>query len=195
MCIRDRFIEPLEPRLVLDGMPIINEIMAINDGTLADEEGTFADWLEIKNTGNAAIDLAGYYLTNDPAKLDQWSFPSTILSPGQLQVVFASEKDRSVSGQQLHTNFNLNGDGQYLALVKPDGSTIVSQFDIFPGQFADISFGWVPNTTGTSPITLVDDGSSARAILPDSMGDVQSGGHDWPSPHFNDATNPDWFDV
>lgn len=190
-----RFIEPLEPRLVLDGMPIINEIMAINDNALTDEDGTFPDWLEIKNTGNAAIDLAGYYLTNDPAKLDLWSFPSTILSPGQLHVVFASEKNRSVSGQQLHTNFNLDGDGQFLALVKPDGSTIVSQFDIFPGQFADISFGWVPNTTGTSPITLVDDGSPARAILPDSMGDVQSGGHDWPSPHFNDATNPDWFDV
>ena len=48
-------------------------------------------------------------------------FPSTSLEAGEYLVVFASEKDRAVSGEQLHTNFALSGDGEYLALVSSDG--------------------------------------------------------------------------
>ena len=55
-------------------------------------------------------------------------------------VVFASGKDRRVSGQNLHTNFSLRAAGESLLLVKPDGTTVVSQFT-FGQQETDVSFG------------------------------------------------------
>jgi hypothetical protein len=33
-----------------------------------------------------------------------------------------------VAGSELHTNFKLSSAGEYLALVAPDGSTIVAEF-------------------------------------------------------------------
>src|SRR6185369_11273395 len=42
----------------------------------------------------------------------------------------------------LHTDFKLDGDGEYLALVMPDGSTIASQYSPrFPQQRSDVSYG------------------------------------------------------
>ena len=47
-------------------------------------------------------------------------------------------------GGKLHANFNLNKDGEYLALVQPDGITIASQFApaLHPPQTTDVSYGW-----------------------------------------------------
>ncbi|NIP93110.1 MAG: hypothetical protein GWO24_06485, partial [Akkermansiaceae bacterium] len=46
------------------------------------------------------------------------------------------------SGDFLHTNFRLSTDGEYLALVKDDGSTIVTEFaPVMPPQFNDIAYG------------------------------------------------------
>ncbi len=37
--------EPLEPRMVLNGGPlVISEFLTINDGILADEDAEFSDW-------------------------------------------------------------------------------------------------------------------------------------------------------
>ena len=43
------------------------------------------------------------------------------LAPGDFLVVFASNKDRRIPGAVLHTNFSLRQEGEYLALVRPDG--------------------------------------------------------------------------
>ena len=45
-------LEALESRQLLDGAPIISEFMAINDSTLADEDGEYTDWIEVFNSGN-----------------------------------------------------------------------------------------------------------------------------------------------
>ncbi|MFT5347610.1 MAG: hypothetical protein ACI9M3_000643, partial [Bacteroidia bacterium] len=42
---------------------VINEVMASNDATIADEDGDYTDWLELYNTSNATIDLSQYWLT------------------------------------------------------------------------------------------------------------------------------------
>lgn len=42
----------------------------------------------------------------------------------------------------LHTNFSLDADGEYLALVMPDGKTVASAFaPAYPPQSADLSYG------------------------------------------------------
>src|SRR5437867_8986571 len=120
----------------------ISEFMALNRTTLADEDGQFSDWIEIYNPGATSVNLDGWYLTDDRAKLTKWRFPATNLPPFSFMTVFASGKNRATPGAPLHTSFSLNGAGEYLGLVKPDGTNIASEFaPAFPPQFPDLSFG------------------------------------------------------
>ena len=120
----------------------LNEFVAQNAGPIADQDGDETDWIEIKNTGNTPNDLAGFYLTDDPTNLTKWQFPPTELNDDELLLVFASGKDRAVSESELHTNFKLSSDGEYLALVEPDGSTIHNEIaPSYPPQYVGNSYG------------------------------------------------------
>ena len=129
----------------------ISEFMASNDSTLFDEDGDDEDWLEIHNSGASAIDLEGWYLTDDDGDLTQWSFPSVVLGANQYLVVFASNKDRAIAGSELHTNFSLRAGGEYLGLVNPQGIVISEYEDPYPQQFEDISFGGTQYFTEPTP--------------------------------------------
>ncbi|MDG1890863.1 MAG: lamin tail domain-containing protein [Verrucomicrobiota bacterium] len=127
--------------------PYISEFMADQDQLLADDDGVFPDWIEIHNPDQQAVSLEGYYLTDSEDEPSQWMFPSVTLDPGSHIVVFASGKDRRDPGLPLHTNFLLAGQGEYLALVHPDGQTVVSAFGpAYPPQFENESFGSMPST-------------------------------------------------
>ncbi|MCF7731523.1 MAG: CotH kinase family protein, partial [Akkermansiaceae bacterium] len=122
--------------------PYLSELVAVGNTSHPDENGDGSDWLEIHNPGSADVDLGGYALTDDPADLTKWVFPATPLPAGGYLVVFASDKDRAVAGSELHTNFKLASSGEFLALVDPDGSTVVSQFSpAFPPQVEAYSYG------------------------------------------------------
>ena len=70
---------------------IINEFLAANATGLADGFGERSDWIEIRNTGDAAGDLVGYHLTDSAGDLDMWTFPpATVVQPGGYLIVFAS---------------------------------------------------------------------------------------------------------
>ena len=119
----------------------ISEFMAKNT-RIADEDGTYSDWIEIHNACTLPVDLNGWWLTDDPNLLTKWRFPATNIAGGQYLVVWASDKNRRASGAPLHANFKLSDGGEYLALVQPDGFTIASQFyPAFPPQFPDMSYG------------------------------------------------------
>ncbi len=133
-------IGALLPADPLDAAPVISEFMAINNRTRTDEDGAASDFIEIRNVGAAATNLAGYRLTDEPGNLSKWVFPSRTMNGGAFLVVFASGKNRTPAVGELHTNFSLNGNGEYLALVDPSG-TVVTEFNPFPQQYEDISFG------------------------------------------------------
>ena len=57
-------------------------------------------------------------------------------------MVYASDKNRAAAGSELHLNFKLASGGEYLALVDPDGTTVVSEFTpTFPQQIEGFSYG------------------------------------------------------
>ncbi len=123
--------------------PVISEFMAVNDTTLADEDGDFSDWIEIHNADATPASLAGYHLTDNAANLTKWTFSAVTLNADEYLVVFASNKDRTDPAGELHTDFRLTSSGEYLALVEPDGVSIASEFaPLYPPQFADESFGF-----------------------------------------------------
>ncbi|MBN1674187.1 MAG: lamin tail domain-containing protein [Kiritimatiellae bacterium] len=117
---------------------VINEFMASNDTTLQDEDGDYTDWVELYNAGGAPVNLAGWELRDSA---DRWTFPATNLAAGAYLLVFASGKDRATVGRRLHTDFRLDGDGEYLALVDPEGSIATKFAPAYPAQAPDISYG------------------------------------------------------
>ncbi|MCE9615436.1 MAG: lamin tail domain-containing protein [Lentisphaerae bacterium] len=125
---------------------IITEFMAINETKYTDANTNYPDWIELRNTTtfppSGSTSLDGWYLTDDRDNLTKWRFPATNVVNGRQLIVFASGSTNSVIRNQLHANFKLDGDGEYLALVKPDGTTITSEFSPkYPKQYRDVSYG------------------------------------------------------
>jgi CotH kinase protein/Concanavalin A-like lectin/glucanases superfamily/Fn3 associated/Lamin Tail Domain/PA14 domain len=125
----------------------IVEFMANNNTGLQDGQGDREDWIEIYNGTGAPRSLAGYYLTDDVTMPNKWAFPTTpahTMASGEYFVVFASSKAITLPGDEYHTNFKLDPQGEYLALTKDDGMggfTVVQEFNPFPPQAGDISYG------------------------------------------------------
>ena len=139
--------------------PLISEFMASNNSTIADQNGDYADWLEIYNPDSTPDNLGGWYLTNKADNLTKWQIPPVTLAPGAYLVVFCSSKNYTDPSQPLATNFNLPAAGGYVALVEPDGSTIASSYT-FPVQYPDVSYGV---TQPTNPAEIPQVGYFAAA--------------------------------
>ena len=150
----------------------ISEFMASNDSTIPDEDGNFSDWIEIINEGNEPADIGGYHLTDDVDDLTQWTFPRIIIAPKSRIIVFASGKDRTDPESPLHTDFELNAKGEYLALVSPDGVTKVTEFSpTFPSQNEDQSYG-ISSFGNIIPEPLISKDSIAKYLIPLSEGEL-----------------------
>ncbi|MSU49786.1 MAG: hypothetical protein EXS37_11990 [Opitutus sp.] len=122
--------------------PVISEFLAANAKTLADNDGKFSDWIEVFNPDAAPVNLAGWYLTDSATTKTKWQFPSVTVAVGGYLIVWASNENRRDPTKPLHTNFTLDADGSYLALIKPDGTTIGTEFaPKYPAQLDDVSYG------------------------------------------------------
>ncbi|MBL7153244.1 MAG: lamin tail domain-containing protein, partial [Phycisphaerae bacterium] len=164
---------------------VISEFMAVNNETLPDEEGKFRDWIEIYNPMDTAVDLEGWYLTDDADEdpnLTQWQFPAGVelLKSGEFLVVFASGNDRRDPGNPLHTNFKL-GEEEDVALVTPDGKTIAHGYLEYPRQVGDVSYGLMQYAR-----TLVAVGSTVCYHVPT----IDDAGADWTAVDFPDSPWP-----
>ena len=151
--IRDRAVPPhtfdggswtylLEPGAAAPDV-IINEFLASNREGLLDEDGEACDWIELHNRGTEPVNLAGWGLTDDPARPGLWTFPSMTIPAGGYLVVFASGKDRVPPLGSPHTSFKLSAAGEFLALSTWERPPrLVSVFDPqFPPQRRDYSYG------------------------------------------------------
>lgn len=129
----------------------INELVAANHQGITDEDGDTSDWFEL----DGDVDLTGWTLNG-------WVIPALILEGGVPRRFFASGKDRV--GDQPHTDFALDAEGDTLELAKPDGC-VVDRIET-PRLYADVAYGrdtdgeWsyfleptpgAPNTTESRP--------------------------------------------
>ncbi|MDE0819742.1 MAG: CotH kinase family protein [Opitutales bacterium] len=126
---------------ILAGGPILSEFQAAPGGALTDEDGDTSPWVEIHNAGAQPVNIGGWFLTNDNANLALWSLPSIVMEPDTFLTVFLSGKDRGDPAGHLHAGFTIGVDaGGYLALVKPDGQTIASEYTL-PKSHPGTSYG------------------------------------------------------
>ena len=141
--------EPYEQ--VLDMPPLeedlpvfINEFLVRNRTSLADEDGDLYEWIEFYNSGEEAVNLKGFWLSDKESNPYKWRFPEVIIEPEQFLLVFASGKNRrDPLGPYLHTGFGLNDRDDELVFKTPDGKVV----DLVPirEQFSDVSYGRDPN--------------------------------------------------
>lgn len=120
----------------------INEIMPSCHGGLVDEDMEPSDWIEIFNPGDNPVNLSGYNLSDKKDMLSLWGFPDTVLQPRNFLLVFASGKNRSRPGHELHTNFRINSSGEKIYLSFQGTLTQATpEFDIASAA----SFGLYPD--------------------------------------------------
>ncbi len=174
--------------LTLDTNPpvtgvILNEIMAANSTGLRDEDGDTSDWIELRNTNSVAVDLAGWFLTDDAGVLTKWQFPrspSIVLEPNGYLVVFASGKNRTASLNRLHANFQLASGGEFLALVNASTNVVSAFAPAYPPQRTDVSYGrdrLSPEVTGTmtTPTPGLPNADAGPGFAPEIRFSVEGG--------------------
>lgn len=110
----------------------INEVSAAND-MYVNELWDRKDWVELYNTTDQPVDVAGMYLSDNAAKPTKWRIPAastggmagaltanTIIPAHGTLVIWC---DKEPAGQQLHASFKLsNTDGCVVTLQAADAS-------------------------------------------------------------------------
>jgi hypothetical protein len=92
------------------------------------------DWFELYNLDSLPVAMAGLYLTDDPSELGRKKFQVPALSfiAGKGWVKW--EADNSPWLGDNHTNFNLDGDAEYLRLSNNDANVTVIDAVSFGAQ-------------------------------------------------------------
>jgi hypothetical protein len=174
----------------------IAEVISNNVNGLTDEDGEHSDWIEIVNDTGLAASLAGWTLTDDRALPSKWTFPAVTIPPGGHLLVWASGKNRAVSGQPLHTNFRLDADGEYLAL-RDAGGTAHSLFSPLPPQSPDVSYGFGQGPVAGRYTTLAGPASHVKWHVPAApvSDDWRGGAEPFADGAWNEGQWPMGFDL
>jgi hypothetical protein len=129
---------------------VINEWMSDNaapDGLADPLDGLFQDWFELFNPNTNAVNLSGFYVTDNLSQPTKWRIPTNtfIASHGFLLVWADNQPEQNSPGTNghLHASFQLNNSGEAIGLFAPDATPHSSV--IFGGQFQNISQGLFPD--------------------------------------------------
>ncbi len=159
--IGQEVILPCEPSILLPvsgDTPLlyINEFMADNDFFIADEYGSYSDWIEVYNGDSEAINLGDFYLTDNLTTRDKWRMPEISLQAGEFQLFWA---DGDPALGDHHADFKLSKDGEEIGIFSAE-LFMVDTLSFGP-QTTDISYGreqdaspyWTFFTTSTPGAT------------------------------------------
>lgn len=121
----------------------VNEFLASNSSVNRDPDfNQFADWVEIYNPNAQAVDLSGYFLSDDFSDPGKWQIPAgTSIQGGGFLLFWADGNDTTLLG--CHTNFKLKKDGEQIALYYANGTLLDSLS--YSSQTSDVSFGRQPD--------------------------------------------------
>ena len=134
-------ILPCEPVLIPaagvgNEVLFINEFMASNSTTIADEHGDFDDWIEIYNPENISVWIGDKYLTDNLSSPRKWQMPDAYIEPNSFLIFWADgEPDQG----PFHTTFKLSKDGEEIGIFTSN-QLIIDEL-IYGPQTTDISYG------------------------------------------------------
>lgn len=112
------FLEELQPSSA-EWDVVINEVMARNESFLADANGNYYDWIELKNNTDQDINLQGYSLSKGSDPETKFVFLDYVL-PAQGFAVFFSDAEVDVDGTGNYVPFSISASGETLYLCDVD---------------------------------------------------------------------------
>ena len=128
----------------------INEWLADNTLTLADPaDGGFEDWFELYNPSTNAVDLGGYYLTDNLTNKTKFLIPANghyVVPPRGFLLVWADDEEETqntTNFTDLHVGFALGRGGEAIGLFAADGTQIDAI--TFGAQTSDVTEGRFPD--------------------------------------------------
>jgi len=121
----------------------VNEFMAANTVTIADEWGQYDDWVEIYNAGTQPVSLTDLTLSDELASPNKYTFPQVVLGPRDFILVWCDGEP--VQGP-YHANFSLRAAGEQIGLFASaaNGHAVIDTLTFGP-QLDDVSFGREPD--------------------------------------------------
>lgn len=154
-------VTPLGPNDIGNGDPpdprpapkvFINEFMASNGSTIADEAGEYDDWIELHNAEDKAVDLSGMHLSDHLQNPTRFRFPEGVIIPAHgFLLIWADEQPHQ---GPLHATFKLSADGESISLYDTQQNNLqLIHSVVFGPQTRDVSMGLLPDGVGV-PVIL-----------------------------------------
>ena len=132
---------------------VINEFCFANYSDYA-LGGEFEDWVEFYNPTGAAVNIGGYWLSDNVLNPQKYQIPATVSVPANgyklILVSGVGAYDPGFLGQ-TNTNFKVSqSNGEELVFSSPAGVILESyDFDVISPNQRNQSYGRVPNGTGS----------------------------------------------
>ncbi|MBK8228203.1 MAG: CotH kinase family protein [Flavobacteriales bacterium] len=141
---------------------VINEVSAANWSGPTDNFGEREDWIELYNSGGAAADLSGWYLSDSQNNNTKYQIaPGTTIPAGGRLVVWCS--GRGTTAAPLHTNFKITQAAGERAVLSNASGTIVDNFQIVNTTQADHSWGRTTDGAAAWSLFLTPTPNAANA--------------------------------
>ena len=213
-CVKDEQVKPIAPPPANYGDIVINELVTkdTSDVYFTDESGSAADWIELYNNGDKAVDIAGIFVTDNPGEeADYQQIPdgeagATTIPPKGFLVLICGAKD--AGGTKLSTQIK---DGKVfieMGLSSSKDNTVaiynlskeaIDESADFNGLADDKSFGRKTDGTGNWDVLSSktpgnpNDGSEpvAGTIV---INEFMASNDSWDVPGDN-GDQPDWIEL
>ena len=127
---------------------VVNEIVADNINGVLDDTGAHSDWVEVYNPNSTALDLSGFYVTDNLGNGNKWAIHAgTTIAAGGYLVFWA---DGDTTRGAMHADFKLSStDGEEIGIFTPRdlGDVQIDGWKFGPIA-ADVSVGYKPDYNG-----------------------------------------------
>lgn len=124
----------------------INEIMAGNANTIADEFDEFDDWIELYNASDETIWLGNYFLSDNADVPGKYNLPDESLAANDYLIIWS---DDDIDQGLFHAGFKLSKDGEEVLLSRYENNEYKTIDYIRYGAIdSDVSYGKLPDGNG-----------------------------------------------
>ena len=128
----------------------LNEYLVVNTDDFQDDFGQQNAWIELFNSSYGTVDIAGCFLSDDPANLKKYAIPGgdlmTKVKPRQHILFWA---DNQPYRGTFHVSFDL-ANAKEIIFTKGDGKTIIDRIPVRHDLGENVTFGRIEDGIGST---------------------------------------------